>query len=199
MNQGPTRLRHYTPSELDLAALLERTARGDAESFAQFYDATATAAYGLALRVVANRALAEDITQEAYLGLWQSAGRFNRHRGTALSFLITIVHRRAVDRVRATRAAVRRDELYHRRQPRVDHDPTMEAAHVGLGAARVRAAMAGLTSEQRQAIELAYFGGFTHSEVATALGIPLGTAKTRIRDGLVRLRRLLDGNRLQEL
>ena len=149
--------------------------------------------------MVANRVLAEDITQEAYLGLWQAAGRFNRHRGTALSFLITIVHRRAVDRVRATRAAVQRDELYHRRQQRVDHDPTMEAAHVELGAAKVRAALAGLTSEQRQAIELAYFGGFTHSEVATTLGIPLGTAKSRIREGLIRLRRLLDLNRLQEL
>jgi hypothetical protein len=90
MNQGPTRLRHYAPPELDLAALLERAARGDAESFAQFYDAQPPPLRSC-LRVVANRALAEDITQEAYLGLWQSAGRFNRHRGTALSFLITIV------------------------------------------------------------------------------------------------------------
>jgi RNA polymerase sigma-70 factor, ECF subfamily len=195
MNQRPTRVRRHAPPELDLAALLERTARGDAEAFAQFYDATAGAAYGLALRVVGNRALAEDVTQEAYLGLWRAAGRFNRHRGTAVSFLITIVHRRAVDRVRATRAAARRDEVYHWREPAVNLDPTMEAAHVRLGAAKVRAALASLTSEQQQAIALAYFDGFTHREVATALGIPLGTAKTRIRDGLIRLRRLLDSNR----
>ena len=80
MNQRATRVRRHAPPELDLAALLERTARGDAEAFAQFYVATAAAAYGLAMRVVGNRALAEDVTQEAYLGLWRAAGRFNRHR-----------------------------------------------------------------------------------------------------------------------
>jgi RNA polymerase sigma-70 factor, ECF subfamily len=89
--------------------LLERTASGDREAFAEFYDTTAASAHGLALRVVGNRALAEEVTQEAYLALWRAAGRFNRHRGTAFSFLITIVHRRAVDSVRATRAARGRD------------------------------------------------------------------------------------------
>jgi RNA polymerase sigma-70 factor, ECF subfamily len=196
MNQRATRVRRHTPAELDLAVLLERAAEGDAEAFAQFYDGTAAAAYGLALRVVGERALAEDVTQEAYLALWRVAGRFNRHRGTAVSFLITIVHRRAVDRVRATRAALARDEAYHRQQPAVDHDPTTEAAHVRHGAMKVRAALAGLTSVQRQAIELAYFGGFTHHEIAATLGIPLGTAKTRIRDGLIGLRRLLDDDRV---
>jgi RNA polymerase sigma-70 factor, ECF subfamily len=116
--------------------------------------------------------------------------------GNCLRVLITIVHRRAVDRVRATSAAARRDEVYQRRQPMVDHDPTMETAQARLGAAKVRAAMAGLSFEQQQVLELAYFDGLTHSEIAATLGIPLGTAKTRIRDGLIRLRRLLDSNRL---
>jgi RNA polymerase sigma-70 factor, ECF subfamily len=178
--------------QLDLAALLERTASGDREAFAKFYDATAAAAHGLALRVVGSRALAEEVTQEAYLALWRAAGRFNRNRGTAFSFLITIVHRRAVDSVRASRAANGRNQAYHRQQPTVDPDPTAEAAHARLGATKVRAALAGLTSVQRQALELAYFGGFTHHEVASTLGIPLGTAKARIRDGLIGLRRRLD-------
>ena len=192
MNSRPTGGCLEAPPQLDLAALLERTASGDREAFAQFYDATAAAAHGLALRVVGNRALAEDVTQEAYLALWRVAGRFNRHRGSAFSFLITIVHRRAVDSVRATRAAHGRDQAYHRQQPTVDHDPTAEAAHARLGAVKIRTALAGLTSEQQQAIELAFFDGFTHKQVAAALGIPLGTAKTRIRDGLIRLRRGLN-------
>jgi RNA polymerase sigma-70 factor (ECF subfamily) len=198
MNSRPTHGCLEANPQLDLAALLERTASGDREAFAQFYDATAAAAHGLALRVVGNRALAQDVTQEAYLALWRAAGRFNRDRGTALSFLITIVHRRAVDSVRASRAANGRDQAYHRQQPTVDPDPTAEAAHARLSATKVRAALAGLTSVQRQALDLAYFGGFTHHEVAAALGIPLGTAKTRIRDGLIGLRRRLgdDGVRI---
>jgi RNA polymerase sigma-70 factor (ECF subfamily) len=192
MNQQPTCVRRHAAPELDLAALLERTANGDAEAFAQFYDATAAAAYGLALRVVGNRALAEDVTQEAYLGLWRAASRFNPQRGTAMTFLITMVHRRAVDKVRATRAAAARDGHYSLQQPTLHDDPTAEAAHSRLGDAKMRAALARLTSEQRQAIELAYFGGFTSSEVAATLRIPPGTAKTRIRDGLIRLRRLLN-------
>lgn len=192
MNSLPTCGCRDAPPQLDLAVLLERTASGDREAFAQFYDATAAVAHGLALRVVGNRALAEDVTQEAYLALWRAAGRFDRHRGTAFSFLITIVHRRAVDSVRATRAARGRDQAYHRQQPTVDHDPTVEAAHARLDAVRIRTALAGLTSEQQQAIELAYFDGLTHSEVAATLRIPLGTAKTRIRDGLLRLRRGLN-------
>jgi RNA polymerase sigma-70 factor (ECF subfamily) len=192
MNSRPTHGCLEAPRQLDLAALLERAASGDRDAFAQFYDATATAAQGLALRVVGNRALAEEVTQEAYLALWRAAGRFNRNRGTAFSFLITIVHRRAVDSVRASRAANGRDQSYHRQQPTVDPDPTAAAAHARLGATKVRAALAGLTSVQRQALELAYFGGLTHHEVAATLGIPLGTAKTRIREALIGLRRRLD-------
>jgi RNA polymerase sigma-70 factor (ECF subfamily) len=171
MNQPLTCTRPHASHELDLAVLLKRTASGDAEAFGQFYDATAAAAYGLALRVVTNRALAEEVTQEAYLDLWRAPRRFDPQQGMALTFLITIVHRRAVDRVRTTRAAIARDAVYHRQQPTVDHDPTAETAHARLGASKIRSALAALTTEQQQAIELAYFGGFTQCEVAAALGI----------------------------
>lgn len=177
---------------LDLATLLERSAGGDQASFAAFYDATAARAYGVALRVVRNPALAEEIAQDAYLEVWRTAGRFDPGRGSAWSWLMTIVHRRAVDRVRASHAAVRRDTAYGVRHRQVDHDATAETAHARLEAQRVRAALATLSDAQREAITLAYFGGLSHAEVATIQRAPVGTAKTRIRDGLIRLRRTLE-------
>ena len=101
------------------------------------------------------------------------------------------MHRKAVDRVRSVEAATARDEGWNRETAPVDHDQTVEAAHASLEAARVRGAVATLTDVQRQAVELTYFGGYTHTEVATLLDVPLGTAKTRIRDGLIRLRDLM--------
>ncbi len=101
---------------------------------------------------------------------------------------MTIAHRKAVDRVRAAEAATRRDQTYQDSRHEVDHDSTAEAAHASLDAERVRTGLASLTDAQRHAIELAYFGGYTHTEVARILDLPVGTAKTRIRDGLIRLR-----------
>lgn len=98
------------------------------------------------------------------------------------------MHRKAVDRVRSAEAATRRDTTYHHENVAVDHDSTAEAAQASLEAQRVRGAVATLTEVQREAVELAYFGGYTHTEVATMLDVPVGTAKTRIRDGLIRLR-----------
>ena len=172
----------------ELADLLRRSSRGDQAAFAALYDATSRRAYGLAVRVVRDPAQAEEVTQEAYLEVWRTATRFDPARGGALSWLLTIVHRKAVDRVRSAEAASRRDQAYqHRNQP-VDHDATAEAAEASLEAHRVRGALAQLTEVQREALELAYFGGYTHTEVATMLDLPVGTAKTRIRDGLIRLR-----------
>lgn len=174
-----------------LADLLRRSALGDEAAFAEFYDATSARAYGMALRVVRNPAHAEEVTQEAYLDAWRSSTRYDSQRGSAAGWLLTIVHRKAVDRVRSVEAATTRDETWNRETAPVDHDQTSEAAQASLEAARVRNAVATLTDVQRQAVELTYFGGYTHTEVATLLDVPLGTAKTRIRDGLIRLRDLM--------
>ena len=171
-----------------LADLLARAGRGDTQAFAQFYDATATRSYGLALRVVRDPSQAEEVVQEVYLDAWRQSGRYDAGRGSVMSWLLTIVHRRAVDRVRSAEAANRRDATYHQQHNPIAHDATAEAAEASLDAHRVRTAMQELTSIQREALELAYFGGYTHTEVATMLDLPVGTAKTRIRDGLIRMR-----------
>lgn len=171
-----------------LTALLRRSARGDRAAFADLYDATAARAHGLVLRVVRDPSQAEEVTQEAYLEIWRTASRFDPDRGSALSWVLTIAHRKAVDRVRSAEAASKRESTYHQRNHTVDHDATADAAHASLEAHRVRSALGQLTEVQREAIQLAYFGGYTHTEVATLLDLPVGTAKTRIRDGLIRLR-----------
>ena len=177
-----------TDAATALAGLLKRSGRGDQEAFAELYDATSSRAYGLAVRVVRDSAQAEEVTQEAYLEIWRTAGRFDPERGSAVSWVLTIVHRKAVDRVRSAEASSRRDTSYLQQNQAVDHDSTADAAHASMEARRVRAALTDLTEVQREALELAYFGGYTHTEVATMLDLPVGTAKTRIRDGLIRLR-----------
>jgi RNA polymerase sigma-70 factor (ECF subfamily) len=173
---------------VDLAGLLRRSARGDEAAFAALYDATSARVYGLAVRVVRDPAQAQEVAQEAYLEVWRTASRFDADRGSAASWLMTIVHRRAVDRVRSAEAASRRDAAYHDATQPVEHDSTADAAEASFEARRVRSALAGLTQVQREALTLAYYGGYTHTQVATMLDLPVGTAKTRIRDGLIRLR-----------
>ncbi|MFW6868723.1 ECF RNA polymerase sigma factor SigK [Nocardioides sp. CPCC 206347] len=175
-------------STADLSALLKRASRGDTEAFAAVYDATAARVHGLVLRVVRDPAQSEEVTQEVFLEVWRQSSRYDAERGSALAWLMTIAHRKAVDRVRSAEAASRRDEKYEQRNHTPEHDTTAEAAHASFEAHRVRAALAHLTEVQREAIELAYFGGYTHTEVAALLDLPVGTAKTRIRDGLIRLR-----------
>lgn len=176
------------PAAARLAELLKRAGRGDEAAFAEWYDATSTRAFGLAVRVLRDRAQAEEVTQESYLECWRQSARFDPSRGSAVSWLLTIVHRKAVDRVRSAEAAGRRDATYGQRAQGVAHDETAEEATAALEARRVRAALADLTTKQREAVELAFLGGYTHTEVATMLDLPVGTAKTRIRDGLIRLR-----------
>jgi RNA polymerase sigma-70 factor (ECF subfamily) len=172
----------------ELAELLRACGKGDNAAFAQLYDATSSRVYGLALRVVRDPAQAEEVAQESFLEIWRTSGRFDPAKGSPLGWLLTIVHRKAVDRVRSAEAASRRDATYHHRNRPVEHDTTAEAATASLEGHRVRGALRSLTEVQREAIELAYFGGYTHTEVASMLQLPVGTAKTRIRDGLIRLR-----------
>lgn len=172
----------------DLADLLKACGKGDEASFAQLYDATSSRVVGLAVRVVRDPAQAEEVAQEAFLEIWRTSGRFDPAKGSPLGWLLTIVHRKAVDRVRSAEAATRRDTTYNQQNQPVEHDSTAEAGLASMEARRVRGALKSLTAVQREALELAYFGGYTHTEVATMLELPVGTAKTRIRDGLIRLR-----------
>jgi RNA polymerase sigma-70 factor, ECF subfamily len=172
----------------DLADLLKACGKGDQAAFAALYDATSARVVGLAVRVVRDPAQAEEVAQEAFLEIWRSSGRFDPDKGSPLGWLLTIAHRKAVDRVRSAEASTRRDATYQSQNQPIAHDSTAEAAYASLEARRVRGALQSLTSVQREALELAYFGGYTHTEVATMLDLPVGTAKTRIRDGLIRLR-----------
>ncbi len=171
-----------------LSELLRLSARGDQQAFAELYDATSSRVFGLAVRVVRDPAQAEEVMQEAFLEVWRTASRFDSNRGSALSWLMTICHRKAVDRVRSAEASTRRDTTYEHQNQTIDHDATADAAQASMEAKRVRSALEGLTPVQREAIELAFFGGYTHTEVAGILDLPVGTAKTRIRDGLIRMR-----------
>ena len=172
----------------DLADLLKACGRGDQSAFARLYDATSSRVVGLAVRVVRDPAQAEEVAQEAFLEIWKTSGRFDPAKGSPLGWLLTIVHRKAVDRVRASEATRRRDTTYQQQNQHVDHDATAEAVEASLEAKRVRDCLHELTEVQREALTLAYFGGYTHTEVATMLDLPVGTAKTRIRDGLIRMR-----------
>lgn len=175
-------------SAAELSQLLKQASRGDEQAFARLYDATSARVFGLAVRVVRDPAQAEEVAQEAFLEIWKTASRFDPAKGSAQAWMLTIVHRKSVDRVRSAEAATRRDATYHDQNQSVDHDATADAAHASMEARRVRNALQSLTAVQREALELAYFGGYTHTEVASMLDLPVGTAKTRIRDGLIRLR-----------
>jgi RNA polymerase sigma-70 factor (ECF subfamily) len=172
----------------DLAALLQASARGDEAAFAELYDATASRIHGLVLRVVRDPAQSEEVAQEVFLDIWRNSARFDAKLGSPVGWMLTIAHRKAVDRVRSAQAATEREDTYGARSQERSFDITAEEVERNLDAQRVRRALGSLTETQRGALELAYLGGYTHTEVASLLGIPLGTAKTRIRDGLIRLR-----------
>jgi RNA polymerase sigma-70 factor (ECF subfamily) len=169
-------------------ALVALVARGEEDGLAALYDRYDRTAYGLALRVVRDPGLAEDAVQEAFLSLWNTAGRFVPERARAGTWILTLVHRRAVD-------LVRREE--RRRADPIESAPETadasaeEAPWLRLERERVQAALASLPDPQREAIELAYYGGFTQAELADRLGQPLGTIKSRMFAGLARLAELL--------
>jgi RNA polymerase sigma-70 factor (ECF subfamily) len=170
-------------------ALVALAARSEQSALAELYDRFGRPAYGLALRILRDEALAEDAVQEAFLALWRTAPRFVPERGKASTWILTLVHRRAVD-------IVRREE--RRRTDALEHVPEQESreavdeeAWLRLQRERVQDALRKLPDQQREAIELAYYGGFTQSELAERLGQPLGTIKSRMFGGLARLRELL--------
>ena len=184
------------PAPRDHAAeLLALVASRDQDAFARLYDMLSDRVFGLILRVLVNRAQSEEVLQEVFLEIWQSAASFAPNKGQGRTWIMTIAHRRAVDRVRSAEASSRRETVYHDQSIERPHDSTAEAAHASLEARRVRSALATLTDTQRGAVELAYFGGYSQREISALLDTPLGTIKTRIRDGLTRLRKELEATR----
>jgi len=170
-------------------AVLGLLARSDESALAELYDRYGGPAYRLALRIVRDGALAQDAVQDAFLTMWRTAAGFDERRGKASTWLLTIVHRRAVDLVRREdrRRAAPLDDA-----PAASGDATDETVEVREERRRVQGALAQLTPDQREALELAYYGGLTQSELADRLGVPLGTVKSRMFAGLGRLRELLE-------
>ena len=168
-----------------LDRLLALVARGDEQAFAELYQRVAPAVFGLVSKVVRNPAQSEEVTQEVFVELWRTASRFDPARGTARSWIMTCAHRRAVDRVRSAERAARRDDLAGRRDQGRPYDEVVEQVETSL---HVRRGLEALTELQREAVVLAYYGGYTHREISELLGVPSGTVKTRLRDGLIRLR-----------
>ena len=171
-------------------AVVALAARSDDLAFAELYDRYGRAAYGLALRVLRDEALAEDAVQDAFLAIWRGASRFIPERGRASSWILTLVHRRAVDLVR--RENRRRTEPLNSDELATAEGSAGDAAWLRLERERVQAALQQLPDPQREALELAYYGGFTQSELAERLGQPLGTIKSRMFAGLTRLHELLE-------
>lgn len=177
--------------EASLESSLVLAGSGDEAAFDAVYRATSPRVLGLTTRILRNRSLAEEVAQEAYLQAWQQSHRFDPERGSAIGWLMRIAHARAVDRVRRDQSERDRDVLDHAKQAAAWVAPVAEHAELSVEARRVREAMGRLSRVHRESIFLAYFGGMTQSEIAEHLGVPLGTAKTRIRDGMRRLRALL--------
>lgn len=171
-----------------VGVLLQRVAGGDRAAFAEVYDTLSARAFGLILRVLVDRAQSEEVLQEVFLEIWQSASRFTPNKGQGRSWVLTIAHRRAVDRVRSSQSSTDRDVRAGFRDMDVAYDDVSEKVEMKLEGRRVVDALATLPDAQKEALTLAYFGGYSQSEIATLVGAPLGTVKTRMRDGLSRLR-----------
>ncbi|MET3767685.1 RNA polymerase sigma-70 factor (ECF subfamily) [Marisediminicola sp. UYEF4] len=169
-------------------ALLHRIADGDQQAFSRLYDDVAPRVLGLIRRLLIDHAQSEEVAQEVFLEIWQTASRFDENKGGASTWILTMAHRRAVDRIRSSQSSRDRDTKVGIRDFAPEYDHVSETVEVTIEHERVKEAMARLTELQRQAVSLAYYGGYSHSEVATLLKVPIGTVKTRLRDGMIRLR-----------
>lgn len=180
---------HTELSRLADDHLLTLIERGDAAAFEVLYDRHSRTAYSLALRLLRDRHSAEDLVQESFLAAWRGAGSYASARGSVRTWLVTIVHNRGVDRLRALSAMARRQEALNQMELHRPDEP--DAAERGMDrilATTIRDELAGLPEEQRQVLELGYYGGFTHREISQMLSVPIGTVKSRMRLALERLR-----------
>ena len=180
-----------TDQAAHLATLLHAVARGDESAFGGLYDATVRRTYGVVWRVLRSTDHAAEVTQEVYTEVWRQAARFDASRGSVTAWISTMAHRRAIDRVRSVASETARDGSYALAEPSREVDQVWEGVLSGLERDQVRRGLAGLSPIQREALTLAYFGGYTQAQVAERLHLPLGTVKTRIRDGLIALRSAL--------
>jgi RNA polymerase sigma-70 factor (ECF subfamily) len=172
----------------NLDDLLRLTARGDDRAFASLYDALAARVFGLARQVVRDPAQAEEVAQEAFLDVWRTATKYDSSRASASTWVLTIAHRRAVDRVRSAQASSDRETRLALLDTKREFDEVAEEVESRIEAQQVRHCLGTLTDLQRESVTLAYYNGHTYAQVATLLSVPLGTIKTRLRDGLIRLR-----------
>lgn len=196
------RSRRNAPAPRDLAhlsdeAVVALAGRSEESALAELYDRYGAAAYGLARRVVRDPSLAEDVVQEAFLALWRSAGRFTPERATAASWIMTLVHRRAVDVVRREQRR-RTEPLAEDAGEGVSHDSAEDEVWLRLERERVQQALRQLPDHQRETLELAYYGGFTQTELAQRLGRPLGTIKSQMFTALNTLRDLIEAAATEE-
>ncbi|MYT39816.1 sigma-70 family RNA polymerase sigma factor [Streptomyces sp. SID8356] len=172
----------------DLQELLVRVARGDQEAFADVYDAVSGPVLGLVRSILRDPAQSEEVAQEVLVEVWRTAPRFQASRGSAMNWVLTLAHHRAVDRVRSAEAAAAREHRAALLDRTPAFDEVSEQVETRLEREQVRRCLRTLSELQRQSVTLAYYRGLTYREVAELLTVPLGTIKTRLRDGLIRLR-----------
>jgi RNA polymerase sigma-70 factor (ECF subfamily) len=189
-NQAPANPNEPAPANHN--DTLVRVADGDQGAFGELYDQIAPRVLGLIHRLLRDHAQSEEVAQEVFLEIWQTATRFDPAKGAATTWVMTMAHRRAVDRIRASQASRTRDLKIGIRDFAPTANDVAETVQVRVEHDRVEKAMLSLTQLQRQAVSLAYYGGYSHREVADMLSVPIGTVKTRLRDGMIRLRDELD-------
>ena len=174
------------PAGIDLAGKITLVARGDEAAFDAIFEQIGPSVFGVVKRVIRDPAQSEEVTQEVMLEVWRSASKFDAGRGSANAWVMTLAHRRAVDRVRSVQKEAERERRVAVAE--IPFDEVMEAVESSLERERVRRCLGSLTEVQRESVTLAYYRGYTYGQVASLLGVPTGTVKTRMHDALIRLR-----------